>query len=235
MRHGHCRRCPSCLEVITKRAHPSLTLTHAPAQAIEDGSDLDAREDMCITSLFGGLALANAKLGKLAHHRQPRQAKYQPTVGALITGAVHGFAGPLGGMFPSGPHGALCAATLPHVMRANIKALKVSICVGGCAFSRDGQHSVCLGRVLAWHRNECLGVCMSNGTRVMCCLCCLCYCTASRFVLFVFLPRSYTEIGRILTGKDSATAEDGTLTLVVVSAGAGAMDNPSVGVGVCRM
>lgn len=139
------QKVPQLLGSHNKASTPFLTLTHALAQAIEDGSDLDAREDMCITSLFGGLALANAKLGKLAHHCQPRQAKYQPTVGALITGAVHGFAGPLGGMFPSGPHGALCAATLPHVMRANIKALKVSICVGGCAFSRDGQHSECVG------------------------------------------------------------------------------------------
>jgi alcohol dehydrogenase class IV len=36
---------------------------------------------------------------------------------------VHGFAGPLGGMFPA-PHGAVCAALLPHVMRANVAALQ---------------------------------------------------------------------------------------------------------------
>ncbi len=51
-------------------------------------------------SLFGGLALANAKLG-----------------------AVHGFAGPLGGMFPA-PHGVICARLLPHVMEANVRALQ---------------------------------------------------------------------------------------------------------------
>lgn len=68
--------------------------------AYDDGTNLDAREDLAITSLFGGIALANAKLG-----------------------AVHGFAGPLGGMF-SAPHGALCAALLAPVMRANIAALR---------------------------------------------------------------------------------------------------------------
>ncbi len=69
-------------------------------RAWANGDDLEAREDMALTSLFGGLALANAKLG-----------------------AVHGFAGPLGGMFPA-PHGGLCAALLPHVVAANVGALR---------------------------------------------------------------------------------------------------------------
>ena len=68
-------------------------------KAYQNGKDALAREDMCLASLFGGLALANAKLG-----------------------AVHGFAGALGGMY-NAPHGALCAALLPHVMEANISAL----------------------------------------------------------------------------------------------------------------
>jgi alcohol dehydrogenase class IV len=67
----------------------------------QDGSIVTAREDMCIASLFGGIALANAKLG-----------------------AVHGIAGPLGGMFPAA-HGALCARLLPCVMEANITALRL--------------------------------------------------------------------------------------------------------------
>ncbi len=62
--------------------------------------DRAAREDMAWASLLGGLSLANAALG-----------------------AVHGFAAPLGGMFPA-PHGAVCAALLPHVMRANVAALR---------------------------------------------------------------------------------------------------------------
>src|SRR5262245_13195760 len=69
-------------------------------QAYEDGEDLTAREDMALTSLCGGLALPNAKLG-----------------------AVHGFAGVLGGMFDS-PHGAICAALLPHTTTINIQALQ---------------------------------------------------------------------------------------------------------------
>ena len=38
-------------------------------------------------------------------------------------GAVHGFAGPLGGMLHA-PHGALCARLLPLVMETNIGALE---------------------------------------------------------------------------------------------------------------
>jgi alcohol dehydrogenase class IV len=65
-----------------------------------NGKDASAREDMSLASLFGGLALANARLG-----------------------AVHGFAGPIGGMFPA-PHGAVCARLLPFVMDANLNALR---------------------------------------------------------------------------------------------------------------
>ncbi|MBN1201634.1 MAG: iron-containing alcohol dehydrogenase [Anaerolineae bacterium] len=69
-------------------------------RAYEQGDNADAREDMAVTSLFGGLALANAKLG-----------------------AVHGFAGPFGGMFHV-PHGAVCASLLPHVMAVNVETLR---------------------------------------------------------------------------------------------------------------
>jgi alcohol dehydrogenase class IV len=70
-------------------------------RAYENGADKEARQGMSLASLFGGLALANAALG-----------------------AVHGFAGPLGGMLRA-PHGALCARFLPLVMEANLRALEV--------------------------------------------------------------------------------------------------------------
>jgi alcohol dehydrogenase class IV len=68
-------------------------------RAFVDGTDAAAREDMSLASLMGGLALANAKLG-----------------------AVHGFAGPMGGMYDA-PHGAICARLLAPVILVNIIAL----------------------------------------------------------------------------------------------------------------
>ncbi|MEX0688617.1 MAG: iron-containing alcohol dehydrogenase [Pirellulales bacterium] len=68
--------------------------------AVTHPDDLAAREAMSLASVCGGLALANAGLG-----------------------AVHGLAGPIGGMFPA-PHGAVCAILLPGVMEANIRVLR---------------------------------------------------------------------------------------------------------------
>jgi alcohol dehydrogenase class IV len=99
-------------------------------RAYHDGADRDARREMSLASLFGGLALANAGLG-----------------------VVHGFAAPLGGSFHA-PHGALCAALLPHGMAANLAAMR----------SRAPQHPA--------------------------------------------LER-YTTIGRLLTSRNNATADDG--------------------------
>jgi alcohol dehydrogenase class IV len=82
-----------CIEGI-RRVARSLRI------AYHTGHATSARQDMALASLFGGLALANAGLG-----------------------AVHGFAAPIGGMFPA-PHGAVCAALLPQVMAANLRALR---------------------------------------------------------------------------------------------------------------
>jgi len=68
-------------------------------RAWDDGDDHEARQNISWVSLMGGLALANSKLG-----------------------AVHGFAGPIGGMFHI-PHGAVCAALLPSVMLVNAETL----------------------------------------------------------------------------------------------------------------
>lgn len=69
-------------------------------KAYTNGTDLEARTAMALGSLFSGIALANAGLG-----------------------AVHGFAGPIGGRFKA-PHGMICAALLSAVVRTNTCALK---------------------------------------------------------------------------------------------------------------
>jgi alcohol dehydrogenase class IV len=70
------------------------------SRAYTNGQDIDARTDMSLASLYGGLSLANAGLG-----------------------VVHGFAAPIGGMFDA-PHGAVCAALLPYGMMGNLEALQ---------------------------------------------------------------------------------------------------------------
>ncbi|NCD18498.1 MAG: iron-containing alcohol dehydrogenase [Actinobacteria bacterium] len=77
-----------------RRAGTSLRRAYA------DGSDVAARTDMALAASLSGLALANAKLG-----------------------AVHGFAGVLGGMIAA-PHGAICAALLHATCRVNVRALR---------------------------------------------------------------------------------------------------------------
>lgn len=67
----------------------------AALRRLVEAEDPAARDQMAWVSLCGGLALANAGLG-----------------------AVHGLAGPLGGL-TGAAHGAICGALLPHVLRAN--------------------------------------------------------------------------------------------------------------------
>ncbi len=96
---------------VSRKANPMVDLfcqeglTHAAGSlltAYQHGTDVKARQSMAWASLLGGLSLANAGLG-----------------------AVHGFAGPLGGLFDA-PHGALCAALLAAVVRVNVETLLAS-------------------------------------------------------------------------------------------------------------
>ncbi|NLF00825.1 MAG: iron-containing alcohol dehydrogenase [Anaerolineales bacterium] len=75
-------------------------VAHSLLRAYQNGENAAARSDMALASLFGGLALANAKLG-----------------------AVHGFASVLGGMFHA-PHGAVCGCLLAPTMAVTIHALR---------------------------------------------------------------------------------------------------------------
>ena len=99
-----------CLEpFVSPKANPATDAVAADGlrrgarslrRAYEHGDDRAAREDMALCSLFGGIALANAKLG-----------------------AVHGVAGVVGGMVDA-PHGVVCAALLAPVVEANVRALR---------------------------------------------------------------------------------------------------------------
>lgn len=70
------------------------------AVAAEGLRPLD-RAAMAQASLLSGMALGNSGLG-----------------------AVHALAAAIGGMFPAAPHGAICAALLTPVMKANLEALR---------------------------------------------------------------------------------------------------------------
>jgi alcohol dehydrogenase class IV len=69
-------------------------------RACQGGPDAQAREDLAVASLCGGLCLANGGLG-----------------------AVHGFAAPAGAMFAA-PHGAVCAALFTATLDVNLRALR---------------------------------------------------------------------------------------------------------------
>jgi alcohol dehydrogenase class IV len=108
-------------------------------RAYDNGRDIYAREDMSLASLFGGLALANAKLG-----------------------AVHGLAGPIGGEIPA-RHGAICARLLPIVMETNISSLTTRL-PNHPALERygligrllSGESSATAETAIQWVRNFCL-------------------------------------------------------------------------------
>jgi alcohol dehydrogenase class IV len=103
-----------CLDGVARVAR-WLRRAASPAGA----SDIEARTEMSLAALYGGFALANAGLG-----------------------AVHGFAAPIGAMFPA-PHAAVCAALLPHGIEANLRALR-SRAAGHPAIDRYRRIAVAL-------------------------------------------------------------------------------------------
>jgi alcohol dehydrogenase class IV len=102
------------------------------------GTDAEAREDMALASLESGIALTNARLG-----------------------AVHGLAGPLGGL-TGAPHGRLCAALLPAVLEANVRLLQKRG-DGAAILARydevgrllTGNERAGAGEAVAWVRETC--------------------------------------------------------------------------------
>jgi alcohol dehydrogenase class IV len=86
----------------------------AALRALAQGQEEGVWDELALSSLWGGIALANAGLG-----------------------AVHGLAAPLGGRCTI-PHGAACAALLSHTIRANVAALR-SRDHGGRALARYGE------------------------------------------------------------------------------------------------
>jgi alcohol dehydrogenase class IV len=97
-----------CIEAYTNKfAHPVIDVYALEGirlcakyllRAINDGTDLEAREGMSMASMFGGFCL-----------------------GPVNTAAVHALAYPLGGEFHV-PHGLSNAILLPEVFRFNISA-----------------------------------------------------------------------------------------------------------------
>jgi len=101
---------------------------------VDEPEDKQARTDMALASLLGGLALANAGLG-----------------------AVHGIAGPFGGMFPGAPHGAICAALLPGSLEVNHRAIQERHPDHACLQRFDelvmmahGKPDACFERMFNW-------------------------------------------------------------------------------------
>ncbi len=106
-----------CIEAYTNRfAHPiidSLALegvrliSRSLESAVQDGSDIEARTDMALGSLYGGLCL-----------------------GPVNTAAVHALAYPLGGMFKVS-HGMSNSVLLPFVMQFNLSSCPLRYAIIG--------------------------------------------------------------------------------------------------------
>jgi alcohol dehydrogenase class IV len=97
-------------------------------RCLEQPDDISARTDMALCAMYGGMALANAKLG-----------------------AVHGFSGTLGGLLHA-PHGAICAALLPHCVKMNVELLETRVMDENPERAKEGLRrykevaNACLGK-----------------------------------------------------------------------------------------
>ena len=102
---------------------------------VDEGEDKAARDDLAWCSLSGGLALANAGLG-----------------------AVHGLAGPIGGVSPA-PHGAVCGRLLPFVLEENarraegVTAIRLGEVRGWIAEALGGKPGEAPATLEAWARD----------------------------------------------------------------------------------
>jgi alcohol dehydrogenase class IV len=91
-----CSRANPMTDALCRDAIPrGLAALH---RLLDKAEKTEAWDDMVLTSVFGGIALANAGLG-----------------------AVHGFAGVIGGQ-TGAAHGAICGALLMPVLQANLQA-----------------------------------------------------------------------------------------------------------------
>jgi len=107
----------------------------AAIRRLMEDEDAAARDEMAWVSLCGGLALANAGLG-----------------------AVHGLAGPLGGLTSAG-HGAICGTLLPHVLVANRRGVadparldQVGQWIGAAFDAPDAGLEQAAGMLARWSR-----------------------------------------------------------------------------------
>lgn len=115
-----------CIEAFAnKHAHPVIDqyalegikrIARSLEDAIADGHNRDARADLALGSVYGGICL-----------------------GPVNTGAVHALSYPLGGEFHI-PHGVSNAVLLPHVLRFNLPAAADRYADVASALGIAGEH-----------------------------------------------------------------------------------------------
>lgn len=94
---------------------PAIPAGIAALLALMEGEYEDARDALAWVSLAGGIALTNSGLG-----------------------AVHGLAGVIGGV-TNAPHGAICGALLPHILRMHARR-----------HNAEAPTATCVAEVSSW-------------------------------------------------------------------------------------